>query len=64
MPRKSVYRPYAIFGLGSTVLIAAVVAAGLGKLLLASSDAWPTPLCERLPGVVPSPIVNAMRADP
>ena len=48
--RKAGFRPKAIFGLWSTVLVAGVVAAGLGKLLLASSEAWPTRLCEAIAG--------------
>ena len=50
MLRKAGFRPKAIFGLWSTVLVAGVVAAGLGKLLLASSDAWPALLCEAIAG--------------
>lgn len=50
MLRKAGFRPKAIFGLWSTVLVAGVVAAGLGKLLLASSEAWPALLCEAIAG--------------
>jgi CRP-like cAMP-binding protein len=50
MLRKAGFRPNAIFGLWSTVLVAGLVAAGLGKLLLASSDAWPALLCEAIAG--------------
>jgi zinc transporter ZupT len=50
MLRKAGYRPRTIFGLWSTVLVAGIVAAGLGKLFLASSDAWPALLAEAIAG--------------
>ena len=50
MLRKAGYQSRTIFGLWSTVLVAGVVAAGLGKLLLASSEAWPALLCEAIAG--------------
>jgi len=48
--RKAGYQPRAIFGLWSTVPVAGIVAAGLGNLLLASSDAWPALLSEAVAG--------------
>jgi CRP-like cAMP-binding protein len=50
MLRKAGFRPRAIFGLWSTVLVAGVVAAALGKGLLASSEAWPALLAEAIAG--------------
>jgi zinc transporter ZupT len=50
MLRKAGYRARAIFGLWSTVLVAGLVAAGVGKAFLASSDALPALLCEAIAG--------------
>jgi zinc transporter ZupT len=50
MLRKAGYRPRAIFGLWSTVLVAGLIAAGVGKALLASSEALPALLCEAIAG--------------
>jgi len=50
MLRKAGFRPRAILSLWSTVAIAGVVAAALGKPLLASSDVWPALLCEAIAG--------------
>jgi len=50
MLRKAGFKHRAVFGLWSTVLVAGVVAAGLGKLVLASSDAWPALLAEAIAG--------------
>jgi CRP-like cAMP-binding protein len=50
MLRKAGYRPSVIFGLWATVLVAGFVAAGLGKGLLASSEALPALLCEAIAG--------------
>jgi CRP-like cAMP-binding protein len=50
MLRKAGYRPRAIFGLWSTVLVAGLIAAGVGKAFLASSEALPALLCEAIAG--------------
>jgi CRP-like cAMP-binding protein len=61
MLRKAGYRPSAIFGLWSTVLVAGLVAAGVGKVFLANSEALPALLCEAIAGgAVLALVVHAM----
>jgi zinc transporter ZupT len=48
--RRAGYRPNAIFGLWSTVLVAGVIAATAGKIFLASSMSLPALFCEAVAG--------------
>jgi CRP-like cAMP-binding protein len=50
MLRKAGYKPRVIFGLWSTVLVAGFIAAGVGKVFLASSEALPALLAEAVAG--------------
>jgi CRP-like cAMP-binding protein len=61
MLRKANYRPRTIFGLWSTVLVAGVIAAVAGKLLIGSSDSLIAIFCQAIAGgAVLALVVHAM----
>jgi hypothetical protein len=61
MLTKAGYRPAAIFGLWSTVVVAGVVAAVAGKALIGSSDALAAIFAQALAGgAVPALVPHAM----